>query len=155
MKSNALTLFLLCGLSFFITKKTNAKEITTYYHRSCIIGCGDVSVTRSPSILTYPDGTTEAVTLRSVDCRGIGFNSCPSHKLAPLTGPQHWIEEANDNLLEHALSAISNGNGAGTHHQTVYNVETGKSITLYVDWHTTYDQNGNKASETIEIYYNN
>lgn len=155
MKSNLLTLLLLCGLSILFTKTSSAREITTYYRKSCFIGCGEVKVIRTPSILTYPDGTTESVTLRKVDCNGIGFNNCPEYRLAPLAEPQNWIEEANDNLLEFAFNAISNGSGSGSHHQIVYNVETGKSITLYVDWNTTYDENGDKTSETIEIYYNN
>jgi hypothetical protein len=141
------------SILFYSSNAFAARVITTSYHKSCIIGCGSVDITRTPSTLTHADGTTESVVLRTVNCTGVGFNSCPA--MAPIGTNPDWVEAANEVLFGHAVNEINNGINSGTHSQTFLNVDTGKMITLYVDWVITFNEIGEKVEEKIEVYYLN
>ncbi len=149
------------GLFFLLTvivTKANLNEpngvpvYTISYSKNCFIGCGTVEIERTPVSWPHDDGTRQRGIFRTVNCRGIGFNACPSRHSDIINEEEetNWIDNSSGEMFDHAIDQMENEVNSGTYRKTYQNIETGQTFVFEVKWSYTEVSEG-EWEQTVTV----
>ncbi len=148
MKKNILFLITLVA---FLSANATVPILYTVRSNKCFIGCSDVSIKEEKHEVKMTDGNFYTYWSKHINCKGIGFKSCPSQAFQTEGGSElDAFDIVNtDQLLTYAIGKIEGESiYQGTHSIQVYNTTTLLTYIYTVTWSST----NNGEEQSIQIY---